>query len=341
MSAPPKPDRNEWVGLLKQYQQPDDWHSIRQILNSVLPFLAISVLLVYSLSTSYWLTLALSVINAGFIARIFIIQHDCGHRSFFKSNKANNVLGSILGVITMTPYYLWRRNHAKHHATSGNLDSRGVGDVYTMTVSEYQSESPWERFKYRFYRHPFTLFVIGPIAIFFISHRFPLKTKKSEREERLSVHLTNLALAVIIVGLGLLIGFKQLFLAFFPMYFIGFSFGVYLFFIQHQFEDTYWRRKPEWDYFQAAMEGASFFKLPKVLQWFSGNIGFHHIHHLGPLIPNYLLEQAYKENPLFQDAKTITLATSLKSASLKLWDEQRGKLISFRDYRRFYPASAA
>jgi omega-6 fatty acid desaturase (delta-12 desaturase) len=334
-----KVKRSEWVGLVKQYQRSNNWRSNRQVLNSVLPFLAICVLMYFSLSVSYWLVLALSVINAGFIARIFIIQHDCGHNSFYTSKKANNTLGSILGVITMTPYYLWRRNHAKHHATAGNLDSRGVGDVYTMTVAEYQAQTPWEQFKYRFYRHPFTLFVIGPIAIFFISHRFALKTKETEKEERRSVYLTNLALAVIVAGFGLLIGFPEFFMITLPMYFIGFSFGIYLFYVQHQFEDAYWRRKPEWDYFNAAMRGASYFKLPRLLQWFSGNIGFHHIHHLSPKIPNYLLEKAYNENKLFQGANTLTLSSSLKSVSLKLWDEQRGKLISFKDYRRlFQPA---
>jgi omega-6 fatty acid desaturase (delta-12 desaturase) len=334
-----KVDRKEWVPIVKQYQQSDSWHSTRQVLNSVIPFFGILVLMYYSLEISYWLTLALSVVNAGFITRIFIIQHDCGHNSFYDSMRANNIVGSIFGVITLTPYYLWRRNHAKHHATSGNLDSRGVGDVYTMTVSEYQEQSAWEQFKYRFYRHPLTLFIIGPIAIFFVSHRFALKTKKSEREERASVYWTNLALAVIIVGFGLLIGFKEFFIITIPMYLIAFSGGIYLFYVQHQFEDTYWRRKPNWDYFEAAMEGASYFKLPKLLQWFSGNIGFHHIHHLSPKIPNYLLEKAYKENDILRGSNTLTLFSSLKSVNLRLWDEQRNKLISFKDYRRYYQAA--
>lgn len=334
--VPNKKDKREWIKIVKQYQNSDDWHSTRQILTSVIPFLLILVLMYFSLQTSYWLTLALGVLNAGFIVRIFIIQHDCGHNSFYKSKRLNNLVGSIFGVITLTPYYLWRRNHAIHHASSGDLDARGIGDVYTMTVEEYHHQTKWNQFKYRFYRHPITLFVIGPVAIFFISHRFPLKTKKTEKLERSSVYWTNLALAVIVIGFGLLIGFKEFFMITLPMYLIAFSVGVYLFYVQHQFEYTYWKRKPDWDYFKAGIQGASYFKLPKILQWFSGNIGFHHIHHLSPKIPNYLLEKAHEENPIFQRANTLTIISSLKSMTLKLWDEQRNKLISFRDYRKYY-----
>jgi len=337
----PKKKKNpkEWISIVKRYQNSDNWASTRQVLNSVIPFLIITVLMYFSLRVSYWLTLALSIPNAGFIARIFIIQHDCGHQSFYKSKRANDLVGSIFGVITITPYYLWRRNHAIHHASSGDLDSRGIGDVYTMTVEEYHNQTAWNKFKYRFYRHPITLFLIGPIAIFFISHRFPLNTKKTEKQERRSVHLTNLALAIIIVGCHFLIGYKDFLLITLPSYFFAFSFGVYLFYVQHQFENTYWRRKPEWDYFQAAIKGASFFKLPKIMQWFSGNIGFHHIHHLSPKIPNYLLEKAHYENIIFQEANTLTFFSSLKSVTLKLWDEQRKRLISFKEYRKFYSAA--
>jgi len=330
------PNRKEWLNIVKKYQKSDNWHSTRQVLNSLIPFILILISMFFSLKISYWLVLALSILNAGFITRIFIIQHDCGHNSFYKSKRANNIIGSIFGVITLTPYHLWRRNHAIHHASSGNLDSRGIGDVYTMTVNEYKNQSSWNKFKYRFYRNPFTLFIIGPIAIFFISHRFPLNTKKTEKQERLSVYWTNLALALIVVSLGLLIGFKELILITLPMYLIAFSFGVYLFYVQHQFEYTYWRRKTEWDYFHAAIKGASYFKLPKILQWFSGNIGFHHIHHLSPKIPNYLLEKAHKENSILQNPNTLTLLSSLRSIRLKLWDETRNKLISFQEYRKYY-----
>lgn len=330
------PSRNEWVKIVKKYQKSDKWHGTRQILNSLLPFILICFLMYFSYSISYWITLALSIINAGFITRIFIIQHDCGHNSFFKSKRANDIVGSIFGVITLTPYHLWRRNHALHHASSGNLDSRGIGDVYTMTADEYHNQNGWDKFKYRFYRNPLTLFVIGPVAIFFISHRLPLNTKPTDKKERQSVYWTNLAIAILIISLGLLIGFNALVIIYTPMYLIGFSFGVYLFYVQHQFENTYWRRKQNWDYFQAAMQGASYFKLPKLIQWFSGNIGFHHIHHLSPKIPNYLLEKAHNENPILQGSNTITIFDSLKSITLKLWDEKQGKLISFKEYRKKY-----
>lgn len=332
-------ERSDWLPIVKQYQQPDTWRGIWQIVNSTIPFLVILVLMYFSIEISYWLTLALGVINAGFITRIFIIQHDCGHNSFFKSKRANNIIGSIFGVITWTPYYLWRRNHAKHHATSGNLDDRGVGDVYTLTSSEYQQRNAWQRFQYRVYRHPLTLFAIGPIAIFILSHRLPLNTRRTDKQERASVYWTNLALAAIIVGIGLWIGFTKLILIAAPMYLITFSWGIFLFYVQHQFEETYWRRKPDWDYFDAAMMGASFFKLPKLLQWFSGNIGFHHIHHLSPMIPNYLLEKAYRENIILRRAKTLTLRSSIHTTALKLWDEEKSKLISFKEFRASYQAA--
>lgn len=331
-----KLERADWLKIVKQYQTSDNWKSTGQILNSIIPFLVLCVLMYFSLQISYLITLALGIINAGFIVRLFIIQHDCGHNSFYRSKKANNILGSMIGVITMTPYHHWRKSHAKHHASSGNLDSRGIGDVYTMTVGEYEELSWWNKLKYRVYRHPISLFVFGPMIIFVISHRFPFKTKKSEKVERASVYWTNLALGILFGGIGMLIGFKELLIMATPMYLVTFSVGVYLFYVQHQFENTYWRRRQEWDYFQAAIAGASYFKLPKILQWFTGNIGFHHIHHLSPRTPNYLLEKAYNENPIFQKVETLTLFTSLKTTSFKLWDEQRDKLISFLEYKKYY-----
>ena len=264
----------EWVKIVKQYQVPDRWRSMWQVLNTFVPFVLIWILMVYSLKLSYWLTLALAVVNAGFVVRIFILQHDCGHNSFFKSTKWNNVLGSISGVITLTPYYHWRKRHAIHHATSGDLDFRGIGDVETVTVAEFSAMSKWERFKYRFYRHPFTLFLLGPVYIFVIGHRFPVGVKKGDKKERASVHWTNLALLLVILGLGYWIGFKEFFLIQTPISIFASTAGIYLFYVQHQFEDTYWRRHVDWDYEKAALQGSTYFKLPKVLQWFTGNIGF-------------------------------------------------------------------
>ncbi len=332
--------RREWLPIVKKYQNPNVWKSTWQVINSLVPFLALWVLMYYSLRISYVLTLALAVVNAGFVVRIFIIQHDCGHGSFYKSKKANNLIGSIFGVLTLTPYYHWRKKHAKHHANSGDLDFRGFGDVDTKTVAEYKAMSRWERFKYRFYRNPFVMFVLGPFFVFVIENRLPLKIKKSEKKERASVHLTNLALAILILGIGSWIGFKEFFLIQTPISLIAATVGVFLFYFQHQFEDTYWRWHEDWDYQVAALEGSSYFKLPKVLQWFTGNIGFHHVHHLSPLIPNYLLERAHNENPIFHDVETLNPVSCIKMIFLDLWDEERNKLISFRQYRKLYVLGA-
>ena len=237
-------------------------------------------------------------------------------------------------MLTLTPYHHWRTQHARHHATSGDLDFRGIGDVDTITVKEYLDLNWWGRFKYRFYRHPLVMFLVGPSIVFFIAHRFPLKTKPGEKRARASVYWTNLAIAAVVLVLGAIIGYKQFFLVQLPITIISSTLGVYLFFVQHQFEDTYWRYHPEWDYKTAALEGASYFKLPKLLQWFTGNIGFHHVHHLSPLIPNYMLEKAHNENLIFHSVETLTVLTSLRSIFLHLWDEDIEKLVPFSHLRR-------
>lgn len=337
-AARPRP---EWIDIVKKYQTPDNWKSTWQVLNSLIPFIVIWVLMYFSLQVSYWLTLALAVVNSGFVVRLFIIQHDCGHNSFYRSRKTNDALGSFLGVLTLTPYFNWRKHHAVHHATSGDLDFRGIGDVETVTVSEYQAMSRWQKVRYRVFRNPFFLFILSPPVLFIILHRLPLGTKKSEKRERRSVFWTNMALAGIVIGMGSLIGFREFFMIQLPISIITSMGGVYMFYVQHQFEDTYWRRHPEWDYKTAALEGCTYFKLPKVLQWFTGNIGFHHVHHLSPLIPNYMLEKAHKENAIFQNVETLTLATSIRTVFLDLWDESLDRLISFREYHRRYVARKA
>lgn len=324
----------EWVPIVKKYAVPNVWKSIWQMINSLLPFFGIWVLMVYTLRISYWLTLPLAFLNALFLMRIFIIQHDCGHNSFFKSTKVNNFIGSLLGIITLTPYYHWRKMHAMHHAGSGDLDFRGFGDIDTITVEEYKALPFWGKFKYRFYRHPLIMFLVGPVIVFLVAHRLPLQLEKGERRERDSVYATNWTLIIIFTILGSYLGYLNLLMLWLPIMVFGSIIGVYLFYVQHQFEDTYWRWHEEWNYADAALQGSSFFKLPKVLQWFSGNIGFHHVHHLSPLIPNYNLEKAHYENPLFQRAQTITLLTSFKTVFLHLWDEKTRKLISWRDYYR-------
>jgi omega-6 fatty acid desaturase (delta-12 desaturase) len=329
-----KPGKPAWLQIVKKYQTPTVPKSVWQIANSFVPYFALWALMVGSLTISYWLTLGLAVFAVGFLTRIFIIQHDCGHQSFFNSRRANDMLGALCGVLTLTPYHHWRTQHARHHANSGDLDFRGFGDIDTLTVNEYLERNWWGRLKYRVFRAPLMLFFIGPSTLFLFLHRFPLKTTRSEKRARASVWWTNAGMLGAFLGLGYFIGYKEVLLVQLPITMIAASIGVYLFYVQHQFEDTYWRNHPEWDYKTAALVGSSFFKLPKVLQWFSGNIGFHHVHHLSPLIPNYLLKQAHEENEIFHNVETLTIATSLRSIFLHLWDENSRRLISFRELRK-------
>jgi omega-6 fatty acid desaturase (delta-12 desaturase) len=325
-----------WVEIVRRYQAPDWRKSLWQMVNSGVPFFVIWALMIYSLNINYAITLALAFLNGLFIMRIFIIQHDCGHNSFFKSTKWNNAIGSLLGVITLTPYYHWRKMHAKHHSSSGDLDFRGLGDVDMLTVEEYKSQSIWGKLRYRLYRHPFVMFVLSPTLLFALFHRFPLYITKHDKKERVSVHHTNVAIALIFLVLGLWLGFKEVLMIWLPITAFSSMIGVYLFYVQHQFEDTYWRWHEEWDYEYAALKGSSYFKLPKLLQWFSGNIGFHHVHHLSPKIPNYNLERAHNENEIFRKVKTITISSSMRTIFLDLWDETTHRLISFREYRKLH-----
>jgi acyl-lipid omega-6 desaturase (Delta-12 desaturase) len=321
-----------WQDLVKKYQFSDLWRSVWQIVNSVVPYIATWYLMYRSLSVSYWLTLALAPVAAGFMMRIFIIFHDCGHSSFFKSSKANHAVGTVCGILTHTPYFQWTREHAIHHASSGDLSRRGVGDVDTLTVKEYLALSKWGRLKYRLYRNPLVMLGIGPQYIFLIRHRFT--SKVSGRRERNNLYLTNLGIFTLYGSLGLLMGLKALLLILAPIAIISGVVGVWLFYVQHQYETSYWRDRGEWDYATSALLGSSYYKLPRVLQWFSGNIGFHHIHHLSPKIPNYKLQRCHEENPLFQQSTILGLRSSLKSASIRLWDEERGQMIGFNQISR-------
>lgn len=335
-----KPDKTTWTTLISKYQTSNIWQSVGQAANTFIPFILLWYLMYLSLTYSYWLTLALALPTGGLLVRIFIIQHDCGHGSFFKSRKANDYLGSVCGLLTLTPYYYWRKSHAIHHASAGNLEERGVGDIYTMTVKEYLQQSHWGRLKYRFYRHPLVLFGLAPIFLFVVLHRFPLPESKSWKRERASVWGTNLAIVGAVALLSLAIGFKAFLLIQLPITLVATTLGTWLFFVQHQFEDTYWAKEGEWDYTLAALRGSSYYKLPKILQWFTGNIGFHHIHHLSPRIPNYLLEKCHEENPLFQQVVVLTLGSSFRSIFLSLWDEEQRRLVSFRELKSI-PLSVA
>jgi omega-6 fatty acid desaturase (delta-12 desaturase) len=287
-----------------------------------------------SLDVSYWLTLALSLPTAGFLMRLFIIQHDCGHGSFFNSRKANDLVGLFCSLFTWTPYYYWQKSHAIHHANAGNLEQRGIGDIYTMTVSEYLQQSTWGKFKYRLYRNPLILFVLVPTVLFVVLYRFPTSQTTAMKRVQSSIYWTNLALVLLVGGMIWLIGLKALLLIHTPILIIASSVGAWLFFVQHQFEDTYWANSDAWDYTLAALQGSSYYKLPKILQWFTGNIGFHHIHHLSPKIPNYLLEKCHDENPMLRETVVLTLRSSLKSMALTLWDEEQKKLIGFHQIKQ-------
>ena len=321
------------LSILERYRVPDTRRSIAQLLSSVLPFVALWALMWFSLRYTYVLTLALAVPTAGFLLRIFVIQHDCGHGTFFKSKTANDRLGFWLGVLTFTPYYHWRRNHALHHASSGDLDRRGNGDVHTLTVDEYLALPRRRRLYYRVFRNPFFLFGPGPLLHFVIRQRFPDCGSPGWERERRNVYLTDLLIVVGVGGLALLLGPRSLLLVHLPVAMIAASVGAWLFFVQHQFPETYWRRSGDWAYSVAGFEGSSYYALPRILQWFTANIGFHHIHHLDSRIPNYRLQECFDENPCMRKVQALTLRQSLSCASLALWDEKKQKMVGFNDIR--------
>ena len=330
-----------WRTMVKPYISADTWRSIWQILNSIVPFGIVFYLMYRSLAVSYGLTLALSVLAAGFMIRIFIIMHDCGHSSFFQSRRANLIVGTISGILVNTPYLQWTREHSIHHATSGDLDRRSVGDVETLTVKEYLSRSKFDRFKYRLYRHPLVTFGLGPHYIFLFCARFV--GKNSGPRERQGVYLTNVALFALWGSLIWAMGLKAFLLVWVPLQIFAGAWGVWLFYVQHQFENTHWNRHENWDYATAALQGSSYYKLPRLMQWFSGNIGFHHIHHLCAKIPNYKLEACHKANSFFQEVPTLTFWQSLKCMNMKLWDEENQRLIRFGELKKlpFHSPEAA
>ncbi|HZL42911.1 MAG TPA: fatty acid desaturase [Verrucomicrobiae bacterium] len=326
--AQPPPAATHWKRIVAQYQRPAWFPAVWQLANTIVPYVALWYLMHLVISVSYWLAIPLAVLAAGFMVRLFIVSHDCGHGSFFKSRKANDLVGFITGVLTFTPYYHWRWEHAIHHSSSGDLDRRGTGDVWTLTVQEYLEASRSKRFAYRLARNPIVLFVLAPLFLFVVMQRVP--SVKAPRRERYSVYWTNLAIGAIAAGLIWTFGLKAYLILQLTMLMVAGSAGVWLFYVQHQFEDVYWERSKNWDYATAALKGSSFYKLPRILQWFSGNIGFHHIHHLSPRIPNYHLEKCHNADPLFQAVKPVTLLSSMKSFTFRLWDEQQRKLVGYR-----------
>ncbi len=321
-----------WQDAVARYASPDLRRSIWMTLNTMVPFFGLWYLMVRSVSVGYWLTLLLAIPTAGFMMRTFIIFHDCVHGSFFKSRKANTILGIVTGLISFTPYEHWRHEHAIHHATAGNLDRRGVGDVYTMTVREFLDAPWWTQVGYRIFRNPIAMFVFGPIFMFVLVQRIP--GPKLGKRQVSSIWWTNLALAAIIGTLCWLVGRQTYLMVQLPVLILGGGAGIWMFYVQHNFDPTYWERQDAWQFAKAGLDGSSFYKLPSVLQWFTGNIGFHHIHHLGPKIPNYKLPECYDANPMFQ-IKPLTFVWSLKSLYLRLWDEERGMMVGWSALKRY------
>jgi omega-6 fatty acid desaturase (delta-12 desaturase) len=321
----------QWCRAIAPYKHPVAYKSVWQLANTLLPFGALWYLMYLNLAGAYWFSLLLAIPAAGLLVRLFIIQHDCGHHSFFRSRRANDALGAFCSIFTLTPYRLWRRSHSRHHASSGNLDHRGHGDVWTLTVAEYQSRTYLGRLRYRSYRHPLFLFVLGPSLLFVLQQRFTFGVPRTWRRERKSVHVTNLAISAVLIGASYTIGLPAFLFVHAPIVFLAASIGAWLFFIQHQFEHTYWQPDCNWDFGRSAFDGSSYYRLPRVLQWFTGNIGFHHIHHFESRIPNYNLAVCFANVPELRQAVTIGMWDSIKSARLKLWDEQQHRMVTFSE----------
>jgi acyl-lipid omega-6 desaturase (Delta-12 desaturase) len=317
--------------ILRSYAQPHLGRSLTQLATSVVPYVALSVVMYRMIGISLAAVFLLAIPAAGFQVRTFIVFHDCSHGSFLPSKRANAWLGALLGLVVLAPYRRWSHDHAIHHATSGDLDRRGVGDIPTLTLTEYAARSRRGQIAYRLFRHPLVMFGIGPIMAMMIGPRI---TSRSQRPRlRNSVLLTDGALALVIGGLCWLIGWKDFLLIWGPPSLLAGSIGIWLFYVQHQFEDTYWTQAADWSYIDAALYGSSYLKLPKVLQFFSGNIGLHHVHHLNAKIPNYNLQRAHDENSMFHQVPVLTLSDGMRAVRLKLWDESHGTLITFAEAR--------
>src|SRR3954465_14382365 len=330
-----EPDERNWVRELSRYRQPNATRSVLELALTAVPFaLAWTVMLVALNLGHFWLYALLVLPTAGLLVRLFMIQHDCGHGSFFPRRSGGDWTGRVIGVLTLTPYDLWRRSHTIHHASSGNLDRRGVGDVDTLTVSEYLALSRWNRLRYRLYRHPVVMFGLGPAYLFILKNRLPVGFMSKDWQPWISTMATNLAIAAVFGLLMWVVGVAPFLLVHLPMFLLAASVGVWLFYVQHQFEETYWAGNWTWNVREAALHGSSHYDLPGVLRWFTANIGMHHIHHLSSRIPFYRLPEVLRDHPELRDVGRLTLTQSLRCVPLVLWDEQTRRLVSFKDVER-------
>jgi acyl-lipid omega-6 desaturase (Delta-12 desaturase) len=323
--------RPEWQAAVKKYSKPVMKKSIGQMLNTLLPYIGIWILMIYLAESHFWVSCILAALAGLFVVRIFIIFHDCGHYNFFKNKRTCDIIGYLTGIICFTPFHDWGKDHKLHHVTCGNLDKRGFGDIWTLTVNEFKEASRWEKFRYKVYRNPFILFLVGPIFVFTIKQRFT--RKHTGTNGRKSVYLCNLGLLIYFAAMISIMPFWTFFWLQFIVISVGAIAGVWLFYVQHQFEEAYWEHDEDWTLVESALEGSSFYKLPRVLQWFSGNIGFHHIHHLSSKIPNYRLEDAYNDEEIFQEIEPLTIRRSLELIHFRLWDEVNRKMVGYKAVR--------
>ncbi len=334
-SARSAPGRPDWYPAVAAFARADARRAAWQLIETLVPYAAIWAAMAWLVRGHPLIAVALTVPAAGLLVRIFILFHDCCHGSLFASHRANRVVGYLTGLLTLTPFELWQRAHVQHHATVGDLDRRGVGDVWTLTVEEYRAASRARRFLYSAFRNPLVMFGIGPVFVFVFQHRFC--PRGASGRERFSVHFTNIAGAALAAGAMLVLGFWNVVFLLVPVVLLGGAAGIWLFYVQHQFEDVYWSRHDTWDPWQAALAGSSYYRLPKVLQWFTGSIGLHHIHHVQPRVPSYALQECQDRIPVFQTVPPLTIRASLRLLRLRLWDEQRQRMVRWGECAEFAP----
>lgn len=329
----------DWQKIVSRYSRPDKRKAIIQIINTFVPFIGLWVLMYFSLEWSYWITLFLALINAFFLVRIFIIQHDCGHQSFLKVRKTNNVIGTICSLFSAIPYTYWAKSHNFHHAHNGQLEVRDIGDIHTLTVQEYKELTPVKRFGYRIFRNPVVLFIVGPIYYMLINVRLPMIKLKGFERVKLQQIYSNVYMILAYTLVAFIVGWKKFFMVQVPILVLFAIIAVWFFYVQHQHEQTYKQWRTNWEYLLSAIKGSTYYKLPRMFQWLTGNIGLHHIHHLNPKIPNYHLTRCYKENPVLSKyVTTISFFGSLKYMFNHLWDEEQQRMISFWQFKRLEKA---